>query len=63
MSALQCMETEEVVVMNFEDLNISVRCSEITHLEDDDEDDDDNNDDDDSLDNSSLTGMYNIHST
>lgn len=55
-STLQCMEAEEVVLMNFEDLDVSVRCSEVSHLEDSDEEDDDD-DDDDSLDNSSLTGI------
>lgn len=54
-SKLQSIETEEVILMNFEDLDVSVRCSQVPHLEDDDEQDDD----DDSvlsLDNSSLTG-------
>ena len=52
-SALQRMKIEEVVVMDIEDLDVSVRCSEVTLLEDDDEEDDD----DDSLDNCGLTGI------
>lgn len=54
-STLQHMEAKEVVLMDFEDLDVSVRCSEVSHLEDNDEEDDDD-DDDDSLDNSSITG-------
>jgi len=55
-STLQHMEAEEVVLINFEDLDVSVRYSEVSHLEDNDEEDDED-DDDDSLDNSSLIGI------
>ena len=57
-TALQHIETEEAIVMGFEDLDVSVRFFDVSCLIDDEEeeDDDDDDDDDDNLDNSSLTG-------
>ena len=55
LTALQQIEREKAIVMDFEDFYVSVRCSDVSCLIDDEEEEDDD-DDDDNLDNSSVTG-------